>query len=427
MKKLVLIGLFASCFSLILPAQAIFYPEDEVVLGEETRKEGDTSSAASSNGSNGGASINAFVSSAFGASRNASSNTEKTAPKVDPAFASLTPQQQINSIKMKTDIYLFSEFTAETWEEALDNAKSLLNSEIEQYVKSVGLKDSVVGVIARASNKMMQLKAMRGSRYRAFVYVKKAELIPYLAGEEVMIVSIAKNDNDTPAFDPAKADEEARMKEAEHTVSQAEIATAQQAAAEKARQEAVERQRIAEERARQEAAERQRIAEDRARQEAAERQRIAEEKARQEAAERQRIAEEKARQEAAERQRIAEDRARQEAAERQRIAEEKARQEAAEKAAMQLTDIERDMLNVTSGADIQAFVKGLSNANAIVAFGKFSDMPANTNCLLFVYNRDKEIVAYLRKTGNTYFNLQTKQPDSITNYKGCGAIWFQPK
>ena len=382
MKKLVLIGLFASCFSLILPAQAIFYPEDEVVLGEETRKEGDTSSAASSNGSNGGASINAFVSSAFGASRNASSNTEKTAPKVDPAFASLTPQQQINSIKMKTDIYLFSEFTAETWEEALDNAKSLLNSEIEQYVKSVGLKDSVVGVIARASNKMMQLKAMRGSRYRAFVYVKKAELIPYLAGEEVMIVSIAKNDNDTPAFDPAKADEEARMKEAEHTVSQAEIATAQQAAAEKARQEAVERQRIAEERARQEAAERQRIAEDRARQEAAE---------------------------------------------RQRIAEEKARQEAAEKAAIQLTDIERDMLNVTSGADIQAFVKGLSNANAIVAFGKFSDMPANTNCLLFVYNRDKEIVAYLRKTGNTYFNLQTKQPDSITNYKGCGAIWFQPK
>ena len=396
MKRLVLIGLFASCFSLILPAQAIFYPEDEVVLGEDTRKEGDTSSAASSNGSNGGASINAFVSSAFGASRNASSNTETTAPKVDPAFASLTPQQQINSIKMKTDIYLFSEFTAETWEEALDNAKSLLNSEIEQYVKSAGLKDSVVGVIARASNKMMQLKAMRGSRYRAFVYVKKAELIPYLAGEEVMIVSIAKNDNDTPAFDPAKADEEARMKEAEHTISQAEIATAQQAA-EKARQEEAERQRIAAERARQEAAERQRIAEERARQEEVERQRIAEEKARQEAAE------------------------------RQRIAEEKARQEAAEKAAIQLTDIERDMLNVTSGADIQAFVKGLSNANAIVAFGKFSDMPANTNCLLFVYNRDKDIVAYLRKTGNTYFNLQTKQPDSITNYKGCGAIWLQPK
>ncbi len=382
MKKLVLIGLFASCFSLILPAQAIFYPEDEVVLGEDTQKEGDTSSAASSNGSNRGSSINTFVSSAFGASRNASSNTETTAPKVDPAFASLSPQQQINAIKMENDVYLFAESTTETWEAALDNAKCLLNIEIEQYVKSAGLKDSVVGVIARASNKMMQLKAMRGSRYRAFVYVKKAELIPYLAGEEVMIVSIAKNDNDTPAFDPAKADEEARMKEAEHAVSQAEIATAQQAAAEKARQEEAERQRIAEERARQEAAERQRIAEERARQEAAE---------------------------------------------RQRIAEEKARQEAAEKAAIQLTDIERDMLNVTSGADIQAFVKGLSNANAIVAFGKFSDMPENMDCLLFVYNRDKEIVAYLRKTGNTYFNLQTKQPDSITNYKGCGAIWFQPK
>ena len=170
----------------------------------------------------------------------------------------------------------------------------------------------------------MQLQSMRGSRYRAFIYVKKSEIVPYLAGEEVMNVPTDAHSQITP-FDPVKA-------------------AAEQAAAEQARLDSI------------------------------------------------------------------------------KAAEEAARLEAAK-----LTDMERDMLAVTAGADIGAFVKELSNNNAIQAYGKFKDMPENTDCLLFVYNRDKEIVAYLRKTGNTYFNLQTKQTDSITNYKGCGAIWFQPK
>ena len=544
MKKFVLIGIFASYFSLLLPAQSVFvyYPEDTVVISEEKNEKEEVSTAATQDGGSANArSINNFVSAAFGASRNVSPDVQTTtAPQVDPAFASLSPQQQINAIKMENDVYLFAESTTETWEAALDNAKCLLNIEIENYVKSVGLKDSVVGVIARACNKMMQLKAMRGSRYRAFVYVKKAELIPYLAGEEVMIVSVANN-NQIPAFDPAKADEEARMKESLSSVAAEQVAATQaaqaaEAAAAQAQAQAAkaaaaqaaeaERQRIA---AAAQAAERQRIAaaaqaaaaqaqaaeaekqriaaaqaeaaaaaaqaqaaEAAAAQAAeAEKQRIAAaaekkrqedaaaaaEKARLEAAaaqaaaaqaaeaaaaaeaEKQRIAAaqaaaaqaaEAAAAAAAEKQRIAAAQAAAEqaaeaaaaqaaaaaAAEKQRIAAaaEKKRQEdaaaAAEKARLEtakLTDMERDMLAVTVGADIGAFVKRLSKTNAIQAYGTFKDMPENMDCLLFVYNRDKEIVAYLRKTGNTYFNLQTKQTDSITNYKGCGAIWFQPK
>ena len=185
----------------------------------------------------------------------------------------------------------------------------------------------------------MQLQSMRGSRYRAFIYVKKSEIVPYLAGEEVMYVSTDAHSQITP-FDPVKA--------------AAEKAAAERAAAEKAAAE-------------------------------------------------------------------------QAAAEQARLDSIKAAEEAARLEAAKLTDMERDMLAVTAGADIGAFVMGLSNNNAIQAYGTFKDMPENMDCLLLVYNRDKEIVAYLRKTGNTYFNLQTKQTDSITNYKGCGAIWFQPK
>ena len=312
MKKFVLIGIFASCFSLALFAQQVFRSGETVTI------------------ENGSSVVNASAATADTLA--ATADTLAVAAEslsvdsviAEPAPQPLTPQQQINAIKMDMDTYLFAESTTESWESALENAKFLLNIEIENFIKSLGLKDSVVGFVARASNKMMQLQSMRGSRYRAFIYVKKSEIVPYLAGEEVMNVPTDAHSQITP-FDPVKA-------------------AAEQAAAEQARLDSI------------------------------------------------------------------------------KAAEEAARLEAAK-----LTDMERDMLAVTAGADIGAFVKELSNNNAIQAYGTFKDMPENTDCLLFVYNRDKEIVAYLRKTGNTYFNLQTKQPDSITNYKGCGAIWFQPK
>ena len=312
MKKFVLIGIFASCFSLALFAQQVFRSGETVII------------------ENGSSVVNASAATADTLA--ATADTLAVAAEslsvdsviAEPAPQPLTPQQQINAIKMDMDTYLFAESTTESWESALENAKFLLNIEIENFIKSLGLKDSVVGFVARASNKMMQLQSMRGSRYRAFIYVKKSEIVPYLAGEEVMNVPTDAHSQITP-FDPVKA-------------------AAEQAAAEQARLDSI------------------------------------------------------------------------------KAAEEAARLEAAK-----LTDMERDMLAVTAGADIGAFVKRLSKTNAIQAYGTFKDMPENMDCLLFVYNRDKEIVAYLRKTGNTYFNLQTKQTDSITNYKGCGAIWFQPK
>ena len=327
MKKFVLIGIFASCFSLALFAQQVFRSGETVIIENGSSVVNDSAATADT--------LAATADTLAVAAESLSVDSVIAEPAPQP----LTPQQQINAIKMDMDTYLFAESTTESWESALENAKFLLNIEIENFIKSLGLKDSVVGFVARASNKMMQLQSMRGSRYRAFIYVKKSEIVPYLAGEEVMNVPTDAHSQITP-FDPVKA--------------AAEKAAAEKAAAEKAAAE-------------------------------------------------------------------------QAAAEQARLDSIKAAEEAARLEAAKLTDMERDMLAVTAGADIGAFVKELSNNNAIQAYGKFKDMPENTDCLLFVYNRDKEIVAYLRKTGNTYFNLQTKQTDSITNYKGCGAIWFQPK
>ena len=330
MKKIVLIGIFANCFSLALFAQQVFHSGETVIIENDSSVVNASAATADT--------LAAMADTLAVAAESLSVDSVIAEPAPQP----LTPQQQINAIKMDMDTYLFAESTTESWESALENAKFLLNIEIENFIKSLGLKDSVVGFVARASNKMMQLQSMRGSRYRAFIYVKKSEIVPYLAGEEVMYVSTDAHSKITP-FDPVKAAEEAAEKAAAEKAA-AEKAAAEQAAAEQARLDSI------------------------------------------------------------------------------KAAEEAARLEAAK-----LTDMERDMLAVTAGADIGAFVKELSNNNAIQAYGTFKDMPENTDCLLFVYNRDKEIVAYLRKTGNTYFNLQTKQPDSITNYKGCGAIWFQPK
>ena len=327
MKKFVLIGIFASCFSLALFAQQVFRSGETVTIENESSVVNASAATADT--------LAATADTLAVAAESLSVDSVIAEPAPQP----LTPQQQINAIKMDMDTYLFAESTTESWESALENAKFLLNIEIENFIKSLGLKDSVEGFVARTSNKMMQLQSMRGSRYRAFIYVKKSEIVPYLAGEEVMYVSTDAHSQITP-FDPVKAAAEKAA---------AEKAAAEQAAAEKA------------------------------------------------------------------------------AAEQARLDSIKAAEEAARLEAAKLTDMERDMLAVTAGADIGAFVMGLSNNNAIQAYGKFRDMPENVDCLLFVYNRDKEIVAYLRKTGNTYFNLQTKQTDSITNYKGCGAIWFQPK
>ena len=91
------------------------------------------------------------------------------------------------------------------------------------------------------------------------------------------------------------------------------------------------------------------------------------------------------------------------------------------------TSLEKRMLAVLSTSEVNTFVASLKNDGLIRAYGMYKDMPQEADCYLFVYNRNHEIVAWLHKQGNEYLNIKTGTQDSIHNYKGNGAGWFQLK
>ncbi|MBQ0088079.1 MAG: hypothetical protein KBT27_01955 [Prevotellaceae bacterium] len=125
-----------------------------------------------------------------------------------------TPSQEtaiteINNIKMQPDKYICAESTCATWEEALDNAQYLLGSEIEMWFKSQNQKD-VSGYVAKAQKSILGIQSMRGNRYRAFLYVKKEDVMPYSVQDQLVVVpisgegtSINKLDNGQTNMTPA--------------------------------------------------------------------------------------------------------------------------------------------------------------------------------------------------------------------------------
>ena len=99
--------------------------------------------------------------------------------------------QQINAIKKNTD-YVYAEATSPTWENAYDNAKSLLAINMEEWIKSCKGVEDVQGVIARAGNNILQVRSQRGKLFRAFLYVKKSDIIVFTDTKDVLVVPIQK-------------------------------------------------------------------------------------------------------------------------------------------------------------------------------------------------------------------------------------------
>lgn len=91
------------------------------------------------------------------------------------------------------------------------------------------------------------------------------------------------------------------------------------------------------------------------------------------------------------------------------------------------TEFEQEIMSISDANNIGMYIKRLKEDGRVNQYGKYKDMPQNTNCYLFVYNRDLVIVAHLHKQGLEYINIKTGEPDYMTNYKGCGAWWFQLK
>lgn len=106
-----------------------------------------------------------------------------------------TAVKKINAIK-KDAKYLYAESTTSDWEQAYENAKALLDSEIEAWVKeqAKGKKDSLVaeakGYVARINNQVMEVKTRRGNLFRVFVYIQKNNIMTYTDDDDFLVTSL---------------------------------------------------------------------------------------------------------------------------------------------------------------------------------------------------------------------------------------------
>lgn len=92
-----------------------------------------------------------------------------------------------------------------------------------------------------------------------------------------------------------------------------------------------------------------------------------------------------------------------------------------------LNEEELEMVTLDSFYKIEPYIKLLESKGKLKAYGKFKNLPNNDLCYLFIYNKEGEIVAVMKHTADKVVNLKTLEQDIVTNYKNCGAIWFQLK
>ena len=90
-----------------------------------------------------------------------------------------------------------------------------------------------------------------------------------------------------------------------------------------------------------------------------------------------------------------------------------------------LSDVEKEMVCIKRFDEIKPFVESLKAKDRLNRFGKYATLPQNGKFHLFIYSQTGDVVAYLLKTDDGYYNLRELTPDSIDNYKKCGSIWLE--
>lgn len=104
--------------------------------------------------------------------------------------------KEINAIKSNPN-YISAESTVKDWETAYENAKILLSKEIEEWLIEQGASN-IAGVIATSNEHILEIKTTRGSLYRAFVYIKKSDLVPYMDKSKLLVIDINEEADSVP-------------------------------------------------------------------------------------------------------------------------------------------------------------------------------------------------------------------------------------
>lgn len=220
--------------------------------------------------------------------------------------------QDINKIKRDT-MYIYAEATMKDLNEAYNGARAILEMKVGDWVRAQHPEEGIEVCIVKAKEHFIQLETRRGDFYRAFVYVRKSDIMPVADKSEVTVFEVAPpTQPNQPQAAPA-------------------IILSEEAPIEK------------------------------------------------------------------------------------------------ETPVLELTSEEKQMKQVRSFYEIEPYIKGLKSKDKLKAYGKYATMPTNENCHLFVYDKQGNISALLRKSGDIQYNLNTHKEDNVKNYKNCGAIWFQLK
>ena len=112
-------------------------------------------------------------------------------------------QQEINEIKRSLNFLYATGTSTNSAEEASANALELLSLEIEQWLMA-NVEGDFSGYVAKSKQNVAEIKTQRGRLSRAFVYVKKSDILPYNNEESVMVVNTQDDSNSSVPVDTVK-------------------------------------------------------------------------------------------------------------------------------------------------------------------------------------------------------------------------------
>lgn len=102
-----------------------------------------------------------------------------------PTLAQEDKNAEINKIKRSRDYLTVTGTSMASAEEASENAKMLIDVEIEQWLQE-NAEGDIAGYVAKSKENLAVIETKHGSLFRAFIYVKKKDILPYYEDETVM-------------------------------------------------------------------------------------------------------------------------------------------------------------------------------------------------------------------------------------------------
>lgn len=114
--------------------------------------------------------------------------------------------KKISAIKRDTT-YLYAEATMKDLSEAFVGAKAILEMKVSDWIRSQKANEGVEVCIAKAKDHCFEVQTRRGDYYRAFVYVKKSDIMPVADKSEVVVFQVASQDTEKPSANEAISEE----------------------------------------------------------------------------------------------------------------------------------------------------------------------------------------------------------------------------